>query len=415
MNHHTLWMPYTQMQSANAPLEITATQGTFLITADGRRLVDGVASWWTACHGYNPPHIVNAIIEQAHTMPHVMLGGIVHPQVKRLAERVRDLLPGDLNHIFFANTGSESIEIAMKMAIQFWLNQGISRNRFLSFQHGYHGDTLFAMSVCDPDEGMHHLFHHVLPQQYIQPIPESDLDFDQFNDWLGKHKHHLAGVIIEPLVQGAGGMKMYPPEILRKIAQICKSHHLLLIADEIFTGFGRTGSRFAVEQASIVPDIICLSKALTGGTLPLALTAATTKVYEMFLSNDPNHALMHGPTYMGNALGCAAANASLDLFERYDWQQKVENISAHFKQSLSALSQLPFVKEVRILGAIAAIQLQHPVTKQRDNFTVQCIESGVWLRPFGDIVYTTPCFTIEQDALNTLTDTICAHIHVMAN
>lgn len=411
MIDHTLWLPYTQMKTAREPLEIVRTEGEYLITEQGEQLVDAIGSWWTSCHGYNHPTIIKAIQEQAHTMPHVMLGGIQHPQAKRLAHRLKKLLPGNLNHVFLANTGSESVEISLKIAIQFWLNQGQARNKFVSFKHAYHGDTLFAMSVCDPEEGMHHLFHQALPQQWIQTLPETEGDFDYLDRWLSKNKNDIAGIIIEPLIQGAGGMKMHTPDTLKKMHQLCKSHDLLFIVDEIFTGFGRTGSFFAIEQAGIVPDIICLSKALTGGTLPLAAVVVTDAVYDVFLSDNPDHALMHGPTFMGNALACSAANASLDLFETTDWQTNVKRIETHLEETLHPLAQLSQVKQIRVKGAVGAVQLQQPIENSHQWFVERFLESGVWLRPFGDIVYTTPCFNISNEGLSRISTSICEHIH----
>ena len=409
--NHTLWLPYTQMKTARVPLEVVATQAEFLITKDGRKLIDAIGSWWTSCHGYNHPVIIKAIAEQAQTMPHVMLGGITHPQAARLSERLKNLLPGDLNHVFFANTGSESVEIALKMAIQYWLNQGLSRDQFVCFQNGYHGDTLYAMSVCDPEEGMHHLFNNVLPKQLIHKIPETQTDLEIFNTWLEKHKSRIAGVIIEPLLQGAGGMKLHTPETLRQIYTICKAHGLLFITDEIFTGFGRTGTLFAIDQAGIVPDIICLSKALTGGTLPLAATIARTPIFEAFFSDDPNHALMHGPTYMGNALACAAANASLDLFETLPWQENVRTLSKHFQETLKPLEKSALVKQVRVIGAMAAVQLIQPIGKQHNAMVDYFLQQGIWLRPMGDIIYATPSFQIDSRSLTKITTAISMYIH----
>lgn len=411
MVDHTLWLPYTQMQTTLAPVEIIATEQEYLITKQGKRLIDAIGSWWTSCYGYNHPAIVEAIKSQADTLPHVMLGGIVHPQAQRLAHRLKDLLPADLNHVFFANTGSEAVEIAMKIAIQYWINQGQTRSQFVCFEHGYHGDTFYAMSVCDPVEGMHHIFQNALPKQLHHPIPHSAEDVAKFKEFLRLHKERIAGVIIEPLVQGAGGMKMHTPQVLKEIATVCKELNLLLIADEIFTGFGRTASLFAINQANIVPDIVCLSKALTGGTLPLAAVISRTPIYDAFLSDKPEAALMHGPTYMGNAMACAAANAVLELFSSEPWQENVRKIQQLLQNSLAPLADLAHVKEVRVLGAIGVVELEQDLGSAKTWFINRFLESGIWLRPFGNIIYTTPCFNMNILNLQQITDAICQHIH----
>ncbi|HRE32100.1 MAG TPA: aminotransferase class III-fold pyridoxal phosphate-dependent enzyme, partial [Candidatus Berkiella sp.] len=277
-------------------------------------------------------------------------------------------------------------------------------HRFVYFEHGYHGDTFFTMSVCDPNEGMHRLFHRVLPTQYFQPLPNTDALLAHFENWLKKHAHECAALLIEPLVQGAGGMTMHRPETLRAIAMLCKQHNVLMITDEIFTGFGRTGSLFAIEQANIIPDIICLSKALTGGTLPLAVTVASQQIFSGFLSEDSHKALMHGTTFMGNALGCAAANASLDLFENEPRLEQVATIHAALSQAFAPLAEIPVVKDVRTLGAIGAIQLERALTSTEMSwFKQQCVNEGVWCRPIQDVVYTTPALTIDSTDLASLT------------
>ncbi len=405
MTNATLWLPYAQMQTTLAPFEVVASHGSKLVLADGRELIDGIASWWTACHGYNHPHIVKAIQEQAAILPHVMIGGLVHPQATRLANRLAALLPGTLDYVFFSESGSVAVEIAMKMALQFWINhQQPQKNRFIFFQHGYHGDTFFTMSVCDPHEGMHQLFQSVLPVQHYQALPTDALLLERFATWLKAHAHECAGLLIEPLVQGAGGMKMHSPQTLQAIAKLCQQYEVLLIVDEIFTGFGRTGSLFAIEQANIIPDIICLSKALTGGTLPLAATIATQAVYAAFLDKNPQKALMHGTTFMGNALGCAAANASLDLFASEPRLAQVATISAALSQALTPLLGKKGVHDVRVLGAIGAIQLARALTPTEMNwFKQQAVLLGIWCRPINDVVYTTPALTIGQADLSKIT------------
>ena len=403
--HRHLWLPYTQMQTAAAPLAAIATSGARITLADGRHLIDGIASWWTACHGYNHPHIRQAVNAQLAQMPHVMLGGLVNEPASRLAARLAALAPGDLNHVFFSESGSVAVEIALKMALQYWLNRGHKgRTKFVCFRDGYHGDTLGAMSVCDPDESMHHLFKGALLQQFIADLPRSREQYDALDAFLQSHRGEIAGMIVEPLVQGAGGMKFHVPDVLRDLRALCDRHGLLLILDEIMTGFGRTGTLFACEQAEIVPDIMTLSKALTGGTMALAATLASGEIYRAFLGEDDAMALMHGPTYMGNALACAAANASLDLFATEPRLAQVAAIAAHLRTALAPCAAMHGVRDVRVMGAIGVVQLQN--MKARDWFKQRFVEEGVWLRPFGDIVYTTPPFTIAMDELHHLTRTM---------
>ena len=299
-----VWLPYTQMASVPPPLPVAATRGTRIVLADGRELIDGIASWWTACHGYNHPHIRAAVTEQLERMPHVMFGGLANEPALRLARRLAGMLPDPLNRVFFSESGSVAVEIALKMALQYWLNQGVrGRHRFVSFQGAYHGDTFAAMSVCDPEEGMHSLFAGALPEQHVVPLPEDEAGIAAFDTYLSRNGEDAAAVIVEPLVQGAGGMRFHAPEVLRTLRAACDKHGLLLIADEIMTGFGRTGTMFACEQAGVVPDIVTLSKALTGGTMALAATVASERVFEAFLSDDFDAALMHGPTFMANPFG----------------------------------------------------------------------------------------------------------------
>jgi len=397
-----LWRPYTQMQTVPEPLCAVATQGARIKLDDGRELVDGVSSWWTACHGYNHPHILNAMEKQLAAMPHVMLGGLTHAPAETLAKRLANLLPGDLNHVFFIDSGSVAVDVAMKMALQYWINNGVKgRTKFLCFANGYHGDTIGAMSVCDPDEGMHSLFKGLLPEQLITPIPETAEQRQAFEQLLQDNKDVLAGVFIEPLVQGAGGMKIHSAETLRYLCETVQKAGILFIADEIMTGFGRTGRMFACEEAGITPDIICLGKALTGGAITLAATVATTDIFNSFLSDDPEKALMHGPTFMGNPLACAAANASLDLFENEPRLEQVARIENRLKQALEPCRAIKGVIDVRVKGAIAAVQVES--LKDNDRLKARFIEQGVWLRPYGDIVYTAPPFIISDAELDKIT------------
>ncbi len=402
---HTPWRPYAQMKTASDPLRAVRTEGSRIHLADGRVLIDGVASWWTACHGYNHPHIRSAVQAQLETMPHIMFGGLSHEPAERLAARLAGLLPGAVNHVFFSDSGSVAVEVAMKMAVQYWLNGGqTGRTRFLAFRAGYHGDTLGAMSVCDPDESMHAHFGAWLPRQLFADLPGSRESSAALDSLLAERRLELAAIIIEPLVQGAGGMRFHEPEVLAEVARLARRHGLLLIADEVFTGFGRTGTMFACEQADVAPDIICLSKALTGGTMSLAATVASDEVFDAFWSDDPAKALMHGPTFMANPLACAAALASLDLFEREPRMAQVSAIETRLAEGLGRCRGLPGVLDVRSMGAIGVVQLAK--TPDHDRLKQRFVDLGVWVRPFGDIVYLTPAFPIQDNELEALTDAV---------
>ncbi len=397
-----IWLPYAQMKTAPTPLAVVGAEGARLRLADGRELIDGVASWWTVAHGYNHPHIRDVVRRQMETLPHVMLGGLAHEQAYTLARRLAALMPGDLNRVFFSDSGSVAVEVALKMAIQFWINQGQrGRTKIVSFKGGYHGDTFATMAICDPDEGMHSLFKGVLNEQIVVDLPRDDASSRAFEALLGRDAKEIAAVIVEPLVQGAGGMKFHSPETLARIAAAARRHNVLFILDEIFTGFARTGTMFAMEQAAVVPDIVCLGKALTGGTAPLAATVASDRVFEGLQSDDPAAALMHGPTFMGNALACAAANASLDVFEQEPRIAQARRIEVQLRDGLAAVRGLPHVRDVRVKGAIGVIELDGVDPRAlRQKF----IDKGVWIRPFGNIVYTTPPLMISDADLATLTN-----------
>jgi len=400
-----LWRPYTQMLGAAPPLKAVRTHNTTITLDDGRTLIDGIASWWTACHGYNHPHIRASVAAQLETMPHIMFGGLTHTPAETLATRLAALLPGDLNHVFFAESGSVAVEVAMKMAAQYWLNQGIrTRTRFLAFTGGYHGDTFATMAVCDPEEGMHALYRGLLANHAILPLPRDEASTATLENFLNQYGETLAGILVEPLVQGAGGMIFHPPETLQTLRRLADTHALPLIFDEIFTGFGRTGTMFACEAAGVVPDIITLSKALTGGTMALSAAIARTHIFEAFLSANPNHALMHGPTYMANPLACAAALASLDLFATEPRLAQVAHISEALRKGLAPCRDLPNVRDVRVLGAIGVVELDRindlPALKAR------FVAAGVWVRPFRNIVYLTPAFTVSDNELDHLTASI---------
>lgn len=400
-----IWAPYTQMKTAAPPLAVTRSDGVRLTLSDGRELIDGIASWWTACHGYNHPHIRAAVTKQLEVLPHVMFGGLTHEPALTLARRLASLLPGDLNRVFFTDSGSVSVEVALKMAVQYWLNKGERRRtKFVAFKGGYHGDTTGAMAVSDPDEGMHKLFAGLLPAHHVIDLPRDEKTTEAFQAFIAAHAHELAGIIAEPLVQGAGGMLFHSPAVLQRLRWTADKHDLLLICDEIFTGFGRTGAMFACEAASIIPDIVCVSKALTGGTMALAATVARDHVFDAFWSNDPAQALMHGPTFMANPLACAAANASLDLFEEEPRLAQVAAISEQLAAGLAPARGLPGVKDVRVLGAIGVVELAR--IDDMKELKRKLVAEGVWVRPFGNIVYLTPAFTISPDDLMRLTTAV---------
>ncbi len=400
-----VWLPYTPMRSAAPPLAVARTAGTRITLADGRELVDGIASWWTACHGYNHPHIRAAVERQLEILPHVMFGGLANEPAFALARRLAAMLPPGLERVFFSDSGSVSVEVAMKMAAQYWLNRGIRhRRRFLAFKGAYHGDTIGTMAVCDPEEGMHSHFRGLLPEHDVIDLPTDEAKTAALERFLERHAERLAGIVVEPLVQGAGGMLFHDAEVLRRLRRAADRYELLLIFDEIFTGFGRTGTMFAGEAAGVVPDIVTLSKSLTGGTMALAATIASRKVFDAFWSDDPMHALMHGPTYMGNALACAAANASLDLFEREPRLAQVAAISSHLARGLAPCREIPGVRDVRVKGAIGVVELEHieDLVELKRRF----VAAGVWVRPFRRIVYLAPAFTIGEEDLGTLTTSI---------
>ncbi|MCK9989476.1 MAG: adenosylmethionine--8-amino-7-oxononanoate transaminase [Rugosibacter sp.] len=407
-----LWLPYTQMATTPPVPVAIATQGVRIRLADGRELIDGISSWWTACHGYNHPHIRQAVAGQLNVMPHVMFGGLVHEPAAKLAQRLAALLPGDLAHVFFTDSGSVAVEVALKMARQYWMNKGEpSRQRIIHFRHSYHGDTFATMAVCDPEEGMHAQFSASMPQEIMAELPVDEKSQTAFEECLAQHAHEVAAVIIEPLVQGAGGMQMHDAATLAQVAAACQRHGVLLIADEIMTGFGRTGHLFACEEAGVVPDIICLSKALTGGTLALAATVARRHVFAAFLSDDPACALMHGPTFMANPLACAAANASLDLFAQEPRLQQVAMIAEQMEQELAPCRQLAGVQDVRVKGAIGVVEMQGAINLSA--YRTQFASRGVWIRPFGQVIYLMPPFVISAADLSVLTTAVVAVVNTL--
>jgi adenosylmethionine-8-amino-7-oxononanoate aminotransferase len=400
-----IWLPYAQMKTAPAALPVVRTEGTRIHLADGRELIDGIASWWTACHGYNHPHIRQAVQRQLEIMPHVMFGGLVHEQPLTLARRLAELLPGDLDRVFFTDSGSVAVEVAMKMAIQYWLNAGQERrDSFVCFRGGYHGDTLATMAISDFETGIHQKFSGLLHRHVAAILPEDEETEAALAVLLERNAETLAGIVVEPLVQGAGGMRFHDPQVLRRLRRLADRFDLLLIFDEIFTGFGRTGTMFACESAAVVPDIITLSKALTGGTLPLAATIARRRIFDSFWSDDPMAALMHGPTYMANALACAAANASLDLFEDGERMAQVARIKGWLAAGLSECRGLAGVTDIRTRGAIGVVELERieDLSALRSAF----VAKGAFIRPIGNVIYLAPALTIGEDDVAFLTRAI---------
>ena len=390
------------MHTTPEPFKVVGAEGCELVLDDGRRLIDGVASWWSVCHGYGHPHLVEAIAKQAETLSHVMMGGLKHEPAEKLAARLAAMLPGDFNHVFFSDSGSTAVEVAMKMALQYWSNRGKSgKSRFVCFSDGYHGDTFGAMSISDPERSMHQAFKRNVAAQFVVDIPTDEYSLAEFEETLAGVKDEVAGMIIEPLVQGAGGLKFHSPDMLAALRKFADEHEMLFIADEIATGFARTGSMFAVEEAGIVPDIICLGKALTGGMVGLGATVAAAHVYDAFLDDDMSKALMHGPTFMGNALASAAANASLDLFESEPRLAEVDAIEQQLTKGLAACRELDAVKDVRVKGAIGVVEL-HPEYADPIAVRLKAAEQGCWIRPFGHVVYLWPPLVISADQLAKL-------------
>jgi adenosylmethionine---8-amino-7-oxononanoate aminotransferase len=403
-----VWHPYAPMHDPLAAYPVAAADGVYLQLEDGRRLIDGMASWWCAIHGYNLPVLNAAVEEQLASMAHVMFGGLTHKPAAKLAAHLLDLAPPGLEQVFFADSGSVSVEVAIKMAIQYWQAQGqVGRHRLLTIRGGYHGDTFGAMAVCDPVTGMHNLFSGLLPRHVFAEAPRArtdaewrDADIADFRDKIETHAEELAAVILEPVVQGAGGMRFYAPEFLRRVRALCDAHGVLLIVDEIATGFGRTGRMFACEHAGITPDILCVGKALTGGYLSLAATLVTPKVCEG-IHADGRGVLMHGPTFMANPLACAVAEASLNLLESGPWRQRVAAIEAQLETELAAARDMAGVADVRVFGAIGVIEMEEPVGMERTQRRL--VERGVWLRPFGRLLYTMPPYVIESGELSQVT------------
>lgn len=410
-----IWHPYAKMPADTPAIGVAKTQGSIITLADGTELVDGMSSWWAALHGYNHPKIQQAMHEQIDTMPHIMFGGMTHEPAIELSKRLVKLTPEGLDKVFLVDSGSVSMEVAIKMALQYWASkEQPNKNRLLTVRNGYHGDTFATMAVCDPVNGMHSLFSEILTQHYFAPEPqmgfelESDnADIDALKAMLEEHHQNIAAVTIEPIVQGAGGMRFYRPNYLKQLRQLCNEYDVLLIADEIATGFGRTGKLFACEWAGITPDIMTLGKTLTGGHISLAATLATTDVSETISQGNPG-LLMHGPTFMGNPLACAAAIANIDVLLNSPWQDNIQRIEEHFKETLLPLKELDGVADTRVLGAIGVIELER--SDLGPQVQAKGIENGIWLRPFGKLIYTMPAYNISQSNLSKLTAGIAKSI-----
>ncbi|EII2404115.1 adenosylmethionine--8-amino-7-oxononanoate transaminase [Vibrio parahaemolyticus] len=411
-DRHHIWHPYTSTLTPLTCYPVASANGVNIKLEDGTELVDGMSSWWSTIHGYNHPHLNQAAHQQIDQVSHVMFGGITHQPAISLCKKLLSLAPNNLEHVFLADSGSVAVEVSLKMALQYWHAKGERRPKFLTLRHGYHGDTFAAMSVTDPDNSMHSLYKGFLPEHIFAESPTCGYwdewkpeDLADFEDKIDSHHQELAAVILEPIVQGAGGMRIYHPEFLKGVRRLCDKYDLLLIADEIATGFGRTGKLFACEHADVQPDILCVGKALTGGYMTLSATLASKHVADTVCGGDAG-CFMHGPTFMGNPLACAVATASLELIEQGDWQQQTQQIEMLFSELLPKLEEYDLVKNTRWLGAIGVVETHRPVNME----TIQAlfVEHGVWIRPFGKLIYMMPPFISKPEDIEKLINAIDA-------
>ncbi|EHD6029831.1 adenosylmethionine--8-amino-7-oxononanoate transaminase [Vibrio parahaemolyticus] len=411
-DRHHIWHPYTSTLTPLTCYPVASANGVHIKLEDGTELVDGMSSWWSTIHGYNHPHLNQAAHQQIDQVSHVMFGGITHQPAISLCKKLLSLAQNNLEHVFLADSGSVAVEVSLKMALQYWHAKGERRPKFLTLRHGYHGDTFAAMSVTDPDNSMHSLYKGFLPEHIFAQSPTCGYwdewkpeDLADFEHKIDSHHQELAAVILEPIVQGAGGMRIYHPEFLKGVRRLCDKYDLLLIADEIATGFGRTGKLFACEHADIQPDILCVGKALTGGYMTLSATLASKHVADTVCGGDAG-CFMHGPTFMGNPLACAVATASLELIEQGDWQQQTQQIEMLFSELLPKLEEYDLVKNTRWLGAIGVVETHRPVNME----TIQAlfVEHGVWIRPFGNLIYMMPPFISKPEDIEKLINAIDA-------
>jgi len=412
-----IWHPYTSMTNPTPCLPVASTKGVTITLSSGETLIDGMSSWWSAIHGYANSELNAAAHSQIDTMAHVMFGGLTHEPAIELAKKLVLITPEPLDKVFLADSGSVAVEVAIKMALQYWQAKGKQqKHKLVTLLNGYHGDTFGAMAVCDPINGMHDIFSDILPKHYFAASPKitfeqqwDPIDIQPLAEILEREHDTIAALILEPIVQGAGGMRIYHPEYLKQARVLCDKFKVLLIADEIATGFGRTGKMFACEHASISPDILCVGKALTGGYMTLAATLTTKDVAET-ISNGGAKCFMHGPTFMGNPLACAVANASIEILQRGEWKKQVLQIEHRLKEGLEPASLLDNVKDVRVIGAIGVIELYKAVDSSR--IQLEFVAQGIWVRPFGKLVYIMPAYTMDATSLKQLTEAI---VHVVAN